>query len=32
MIDKLKEIITHFESFEMQMADPFLTNNQNRYV
>ena len=32
MIDKLKEIITHFESLEKQMADPVLTNNQNRYV
>jgi len=32
MIDKLKEIITHFESLENQMADPVLTNNQNRYV
>ena len=32
MIDKLKKIITHFESLEKQMADPVLTNNQNRYV
>ena len=32
MIDKLKEIIIHFESLEKEMADPVLTNNQNRYV
>ncbi len=32
MIDKLKEIIDHFESLERQMADPELIADQNRYT
>jgi peptide chain release factor 1 len=32
MIDKLKDIITHFESLETQMVDPELLNNQSRYI
>lgn len=32
MIDKLKDIITHFESLETQMVDPKLLNNQSRYI
>ncbi len=32
MIDKLKEIIVHFESLETQMLDPELMNDQNRYT
>ena len=29
MIDKLKEIIVHFESLELKMADPNFVNDQN---
>jgi len=32
MIDKLKDIIIHFESLETQMVDPELLNNQSRYI
>jgi len=32
MIDKLREIIIHFESLETQMLDPDLMNNQTRYT
>ena len=32
MIDKLKEIIAHFESLELKMADPNLVNNQKLYT
>ena len=32
MIDKLKDIIIHFESLETQMVDPKLLNNQSRYI
>ncbi len=32
MIDKLKEIIAHFESLELKMADPNLVNNQELYT
>ena len=31
MIDKLQEIIHHFEELEQQMIDPTLINNQNKY-
>ena len=32
MIDKLKEIIAHFESLELKMADPNLVNDQKLYT
>lgn len=32
MIDKLREIIIHFESLETQMVDPDLMNDQTRYT
>ncbi len=32
MIDKLREIIIHFESLETQMLDPDLMNDQTRYT
>ena len=32
MIDKLKEIIAHFKSLEMKMADPGLINDQKLYT
>ena len=32
MIDKLKDIIIHFESLETQMVDPELLNNKSRYI
>ena len=32
MIDKLKEIIAHFESLELKMADPNVVNNQKLYT
>ncbi|MDP6339335.1 MAG: peptide chain release factor 1 [Candidatus Marinimicrobia bacterium] len=32
MINKLKEIIDHFESLEARMANPELINDQNRYT
>ena len=32
MIDKLKEIIAHFESLELKMADPNLVNDQILYT
>ncbi|MEA1880885.1 MAG: peptide chain release factor 1 [Candidatus Marinimicrobia bacterium] len=32
MIDKLKEIIAHFESLESRMADPELIDYQSRYI
>ena len=31
MIDKLQDIIYHFEELEQQMIDPTLINNQNKY-
>ena len=31
MIDKLQNIILHFEELEQQMIDPALLNNQNKY-
>jgi len=31
MIDKLQDIIHHFEELEQQMIDPTLINNQNKY-
>ena len=31
MIDKLEDIIHHFEELEQQMIDPALINNQNKY-
>ena len=31
MIDKLQNIILHFEELEQQMIDPALINNQNKY-
>ena len=31
MIDKLQDIIHHFEELEQQMIDPALINNQNKY-
>jgi len=31
MIDKLKEIIVHFDDLEQQMLDPSLINDQNKY-
>ena len=31
MIDKLQNIILHFEELEEQMIDPALINNQNKY-
>jgi len=31
MIDKLQNIIHHFEELEQQMIDPTLINNQNKY-
>ena len=31
MIDKLQELILHFEDLENQMIDPNLINNQNKY-
>ena len=31
MIDKLQDIIHHFEELEQQMIDPSLINNQNKY-
>ncbi len=31
MIDKLKEIIIHFDDLEKQMLDPSLINDQNKY-
>ena len=31
MIDKLKNIILHYEELEQQMIDPTLINNQNKY-
>ena len=31
MIDKLQDIIHHFEDLEQQMIDPALINNQNKY-
>ena len=31
MIDKLQNIILHFEELEKQMIDPSLINNQNKY-
>ena len=32
MIDKLKEIIAHFESLELKMADPNFVNDQKLYT
>jgi peptide chain release factor 1 len=32
MIDKLKDIITHFESLESQMAEPDFMNDQTRFI
>ena len=32
MIDKLKEIISHFESLELKMADPNFVNDQKLYT
>ena len=32
MIDKLKEIIAHFESLELKMADPNVVNDQKLYT
>ncbi len=32
MIDKLKEIIVHFESLELKMADPNVINDQKLYT
>jgi len=32
MIDKLKEIIVHFESLELKMADPNFVNDQKLYT
>ena len=31
MIDKLQNIILHYEELEQQMIDPALINNQNKY-
>ena len=31
MIDKLQNIILHYEELEKQMIDPALINNQNKY-
>ena len=31
MIDKLQELILHFEDLEKQMIDPNLINDQNKY-
>ena len=31
MIDKLQNIILHYEELEQQMIDPTLINNQNKY-
>ena len=32
MINKLKDIISHYDSLEKQMVEPDLVNNQNRYT
>ena len=32
MINKLKDIISHYDLLEKQMVDPDLVNNQNRYT